>query len=470
MDGWVQKYDPKTKRHYYIDVKNRKTQWKKPEGWDEAVARASKGEERKGGSAKGSSQKGGVWIKRQDKSGKYYFINPLTKQSKWTVPPEAIVMTMEEFEIYRQRRIREAAATTLASKTDGSGVRRTVQKETRLQKIKRLFAFDDESDWCEIQTKYEFDPSMESDNPDMDALKMTYTIERLNNFGIAKDFILELKWNERRTQTDWRKMGHMYLRKEGNIEKELLLAEVANVKLDKFDDTRCVIQFRPPHYLSHVEQFKFVEEEPFKMRFKIADDRKRFIHALKYARLKAIEIMEAEREKAEAQEKLSNAALLKHGNLASWPVAMMIGTKKILNLKCYWKNGTDCKCMLVFKDTTGQRTTRLSMFSKDFRKIEFGTFKDFGLEHETTESQFRGVVAMRFHHSSPHIQRQKNFVFLFENKSELLDFTYHAVANLGDAIEIANPLFYGDFNRKKARFSKHAKPDLPTKSGGTKDS
>ena len=85
------------------------------------------------------------------------------------------------------------------------------------------------------------------------------------------------------------------------------------MELDKFDATRCTIQFRPPHFLSHIEQFKFEEEEPYKIKFKNAADRTRFIQALKYARLKSLEIMEAERERTYSFEIVySNTITLKH--------------------------------------------------------------------------------------------------------------------------------------------------------------
>ena len=80
---------------------------------------------------------------------------------------------------------------------------------------------------------------------------MSYTIETTNSFGISKDFILDLQWDERETFKDeWKKMGHMYVRstkKSADAHKSFLLAEVSS-ELDKFDATRCTIQFRPPHF------------------------------------------------------------------------------------------------------------------------------------------------------------------------------------------------------------------------------
>ena len=96
-----------------------------------------------------------------------------------------------------------------------------------------------------LENNYDFDvmsSSLDSSSNDS-SYKMTYTIETINSFGISKDFILDLQWDERETfKNEWKKMGHMYVRstrKSADAHKSFLLAEVSFVELDKFDATRC---------------------------------------------------------------------------------------------------------------------------------------------------------------------------------------------------------------------------------------
>jgi hypothetical protein len=199
----------------------------------------------------------------------------------WKCPKDVEVMTLSEFQIYRDRlRNKNASSSTVSLASASSHL-------SRLDKIKKLFTFSEEEDWKVLENNYDFDvhSSDLSASSNDSSYKMTYTIETTNSFGISTDLILDLQWDEReKYDSDWKKMGHMYIRSsknEGVAHKSFLLAEVSFVQLDKFDDTQCKIQFRPPHFLSHIEQFKFEEEEPYKIKFKNAADRTRFIEALK---------------------------------------------------------------------------------------------------------------------------------------------------------------------------------------------
>lgn len=446
---WIEKFDPKTSRPYYVNRKTRKTQWKRPADFEGGAARVGQTTS----STKDTPSK--ILVCRTDGKGKTYYIDPVTKKSMWKATPGSTIMTMEEFDLFRQRR---KAAASSSSRDDSSAATTTPTQKDRVSRLRSLFSFSDEKDWPVVQDDYDFNVHHELIAEFASSTyKMTFTIESTNGFGGRSDLILDIKWNESDVHTDWRQIGHLYVRgtKSDEVKKAFLLAEISYVDLDKHDATRCAIQFRPPHFLTHMEQFKFEEQEPYPLSFKNAADRSRFMQALKYARLKALELMEIMKEKQAAQLRLENATNMARSNLATWPVAMVIGTSKVLQLKLYWKHGTEGACMMVFKDTTSTRNTRLSMYSKDIRSLEFGSFETFGLTFDVRRAQFRDVVPLKMYHSSKHVKRSDHFIFLFDGMSDVMDFTYHAMTNLGHTLIIRNPSFYASFDPSKAKHSKY---------------
>ena len=127
--------------------------------------------------------------------------------------------------------------------------------------------------------------------------------------------------------------------------------------------------------------------------------------------------------------------------------------------------------MLIFKDTTSSRSTRLSMFSKDLSALEFGDWNSFDLKLDYRKPQYRNVVPMKFYHTSKHVKHGDSFVFLFDGVNDVLDFTYHAMMNLGTKLKIVNPTFYNQFDSTKSKHSRNAKPDgkdVVKKQGGEK--
>ena len=241
---WIKKLDPKTNRHYYVNKKLRKTQWKKPKDYvDPSSSSSSSSTSTFSLSSLFShthppTHTHTVVIRREDKSGRIYYVDPVTKKSMWKCPKNAEVMSLSEFQIYRDRlRNQDSSSSSSASSQHKS--------LSRLEKITRLFKFPEEEDWKLLENNYDFDvmsSSLDSSSNDS-SYKMTYTIETINSFGISKDFILDLQWDERETfKNEWKKMGHMYVRstrKSADAHKSFLLAEVSFVELDKFDATRC---------------------------------------------------------------------------------------------------------------------------------------------------------------------------------------------------------------------------------------
>ena len=159
------------------------------------------------------------------------------------------------------------------------------------------------------------------------------------------------------------------------------------------------------------------------------------------------------------QAQIDNADILARGNLSTWPVAMILNRTKVLQLKMYWRHGLEGAKMLIFKDTTSSRSTRLSMFSKDLSAIEFGDWNSFDLQLDQKKAQYRNVVPMKLYHTSKHVKHGDSFVFLFDGVDDVLDFTYHAMMNLGTKLRILNPSFYRQFDLTKSKHSRHAKPD-----------
>jgi len=73
---WLEMLDPETKKVYYHNKVTGKSVWKKPEGFDEAIALATKRDE----------ERGSFWIEVQDSRGRTYYYDLLNRETRWDRP------------------------------------------------------------------------------------------------------------------------------------------------------------------------------------------------------------------------------------------------------------------------------------------------------------------------------------------------------------------------------------------------